>query len=151
MQNTSKLLRAITAVFVRRIIRRVAYIAFILIVLLGGAVTYLAVRVDVLWLIAWIIFGPLIVIGCVLLFAAWFTSGALQPKKLSRRESKDIYNFTTRLLDVISRAKIPLPLLVLSVIKSVLLRRDAHVLNRTINESKELSREFIRLRDSMSS
>lgn len=149
MQNTSKLLRAITSVFARRLLQRIGLFAGIIVVLLIVAVVLLAVKVDPLWSVAFVVLGPLLLVGSVIFAVLWFATGRLRPRKLSRQESKDIYGFTNRLFDIAGRVKTPWPILVMSVLKSAVLKRESNVLGDVINESKSLRAEFVRLRDSM--
>ena len=149
MQNTSKLLRAITSVFARRLLQRIGLFAGIIVVLLIVAGVLLAVKVDPLWSVAFVVLGPLLLVGSVIFAVLWFATGRLRPRKLSRQESKDIYGFTNRLFDIAGRVKTPWPILVMSVLKSAVLKRESNVLGDVINESKSLRAEFVRLRDSM--
>lgn len=149
MQNTSKLLRAITAVFVKRVLKRVAMVASVMAVLILVAVGLLAAKIDGAWAAAYIVVVPLFVAAFTVGILVWLAVSWFQPRKLTRREAKDIYDFTSKIIDIVGRAKMPWPFLVGSAIKSVLLGRESNELGNLINGSKQLREDFIHLRDSM--
>ena len=149
MQNTSKLLRAVTAVFARRLLKRILLLMAVVGLLLVTVVVLLATKIDPTWSLAFVVIGPFLLIGATMGLVAWLAVNRLQPRRFTRKESKEIYGFTTKIFDLAGRVKTPWPVLVASILKSVLLGRESNTVSELINESKSLRADFVRLRDSM--
>ncbi|MDQ5963741.1 MAG: hypothetical protein QG629_824 [Patescibacteria group bacterium] len=150
MDKTANLLRAITGVFARRLIRRVlfVYCGFVVVTTVGLAL--LATKVDPAWLLAWILLGPVLAGMGLCLGLVWLAAGRMLPRKLSRAEAKSVHDFTDRALAAADRVKTPLPILFFGLVKSLLLHRDTRFISELLDESKLLKAEFLRLRDSFS-
>ncbi|HPR09124.1 MAG TPA: hypothetical protein PLT04_00975 [Candidatus Saccharibacteria bacterium] len=139
------LVRAITAVFIRKLVRRVGIVAYGILLLLLVALILLSFKVSAWWLLVLIVFFPVAIAITAALVALWYISGRLAPRRLSAEETYGVNAFTERLLAVVERARTPLPILLLGIGKDLLIHRESRVVGDTIAASKELRDEYRKL------
>lgn len=135
-------LRAITAVFFRRILKFIAIIGAILIVLLWALVIYLSSTVSGWWGLLFIILVPLGLIAAIVAAVLWGATSKIMPKRLSTAETKKIHVFTGKLFGLVEAAKTPYPIQVALIAKDVLSGRESGFLRNVIQDSRSLKGEF---------
>jgi ABC-type multidrug transport system fused ATPase/permease subunit len=144
------LLRAITAVFVRRLVRKIAVVPMSIMGLCVVVVAVLATLVHTAWLLAYIVLVPLLVVSVVLIAVTWRVTRTISPRKLTKTEASSILDFSDRLLTVAQAVRAPLPILAYRLVADAVRKRDIRGLQKLLAESKELRDEYTRLKSTLS-
>lgn len=150
MHGNVQLARAITSVFVRRLIKRIILLPAALLVVLFMLVVYMGMQVHTGWWAAALALIPPTLIVAGFFGLAWYATGKLSPRKLSRREARSISEFSSKLMAAAEQARTPLPYLAVKLVFDVLKNRDVHLLHLYVEQSRSLREEYARLKTSMS-
>lgn len=139
-------IRAITAVFVRRILKWV-FIAGAGIVIISFVITaYLASAFSVWWWLLLVIIWPPTIIAIIIAGLLWLITSRLLPRNLDRQERRQIGNFTDKLFGVAETARTPYPLLLLLVGKDLIRGRQSRFITNAIDDSKSLQGDYENIR-----
>ena len=139
------LARAITAVFIRKLIRKVGVVVCSALLLLLVVFVLLGLKVSGWWLLALAVLIPVTIVTTIVIIALWYVSGRLASKKLAQEETRAVDTFTGKMLSVVERARTPLPILLALLAKDLVLGRETNVVSQTIADSKELHSEYRKL------
>ena len=142
MNSTVAALRAISAVFLRRILRFVFIVVGLVLVLLYGTVTYFAIEYSLWALLILAILLPITLVVLVLSLLLWSVTSQIVPRQLTKQEGKQILEFTDKISGVIERGKTPYPIAAILIIKDVIRKRDSKFLQNLITDSKSLRGDF---------
>lgn len=146
MNSTVAALRAISSIFLRRILRFVFIVIGIVLILLYGVVTYSAIEYSLWALLILVILLPLTLIILTISLGLWYITGKLLPRQLNKTERRQVLDFTDKISSVIERGRTPYPIAVLLVVKDIIRRRDSKFLNELIADSKSLRGEFSKIK-----
>lgn len=146
MKSTIAALRAISAVFLRRLLRFVFIVTGIVMILFYGSMTYLAVDYSLWVLLILIILLPLTLVVLVISLLLWFITGQIMPRQLTKLENKQILKFTDKISSVIERGRTPYPIAVFLIVKDIIRDRDSKFLKELISDSKSLRGDFNKIK-----
>jgi ABC-type multidrug transport system fused ATPase/permease subunit len=147
MQSNISLLRAIAAVFLRRLLGQALVVPAIVFVGLVAVVAWLAIHVAAWWWIALVAFIPLAIIFAGATVLSWWAIKMLSPRTLSRTERRYVADFSGRLMEFVEAGRAPLPFLAVRLVFDLLIHRDARFLNNMIARSQGLREDYEKLRE----
>lgn len=150
MQGNIPLLRAVGAIFLRQLIKRLAIIPLGILLLVFLAVGYLGTQVDSAWWLALIVLVPVALVFGALVAAAWVISGVISPRKLTFTEAKSVRDFTDKVMATAETARTPLPILGAKLAKDIVFHRDPRLLREFIADSTALKSDYLRLKNAVS-
>lgn len=139
-------IRAITAVFVRRILKWILVVGIGIIVISFVLTAYLASVFSVWWWLLLIVIWPPTVIVLIIAGLMWLITSRLLPRKFNRQEQRRITNFTDKLFGVAETPRTPYPLLLVLVGKDIVRGRQSQFITETIQNSKSLRTEYEEIR-----
>lgn len=142
MNSTMLALRAITAVFFRRMVRFIGTVVAVILILLCALITYLSTTVSGWWAILFIVLVPLGLATFLVATVVWGATTRIMPKKLTATETRRIHDFTGKLFGLVEAAKMPYPVKVGLIAKDVLRGRESTFLRNAIQDSRSLKGEF---------
>lgn len=99
MYNTISLLRAVAAVFVRRVLIRTLVLAGGLLAIVFGGVVYLGVQVNLAWWLGLVVLVPLLILLLVVGLGVRLMTRLLSPRKLTPPEMRSVRDFTDKLFE----------------------------------------------------
>lgn len=141
-RSSLRTLRAISTLFLSRILKPVA---FMTVIVLGAAyvlMILLSVAFSSWWLLLLIILVPLTAVAVVGTIALRFILRQLLPRRLSPDEKGRINAFLDKLERVAENAKLPYPVLVFLVAKDVIRKRESKFLAEMIGDTKGMMTEL---------
>lgn len=147
MDATIKALRAVTAVYFRRLLRWALLLAAVFGVMLWALILYLGTNLSGWWLLPLVVILPFTIAVATIATGLWLLSGKLLPRQLTREETRLIQGFSDKLVGLTGAAKLPYPVALFLVAKDVLRRRESGFLRNAIDDSRTLKTDFIAIQD----
>lgn len=135
-------LRALSALFLLRVLQPVLIMLAILTVAGYALMIMLTLSFSSWWLLLLILFIPLTLVFLVSGGILWLLLQRLLPRKLTASERSRLNAFTGQLFSLAERTKTPYPILLFLVAKDVLRGRESSFLRGMIGDSKTLMKEF---------
>ena len=146
MTPTIHALRAITGVYVQKLLALIgAVVGGILLVALVITVL-LATQLSSWWWLLLVVLVPAALISLVIYIAVRALSNRLIPHRLDSDERRQIKAFSDKIFGVVEKTRTPLPLTAILVLKDVIRNRESGYLSALINDSKSLKGDFEQIR-----
>jgi hypothetical protein len=146
MYDTISLLRAVAAVFVRRVLTRTLVLAGGLLAIVFGGVVYLGTQVNPAWWLGLVVLVPLFILLLGVGLGVRLVAGLLSPRKLTPPEMRSVRDFTDKLFETAETVRTPLPMLGLRLMKDLVLHRDPRLVKELIASSSSLRSEYQQLK-----
>ncbi len=140
-------LRAITAVYFRRLLVIAAGLSGVTSVILLLLTAVLALNLSPWWWLLLVIILPLIVVIASVIGVLWITTNRLLPRQLSRTEIKSISAFTGKLFGVVEQIHLPYPVLLVLIGKDIIKGKPNKILQDTVENSRLLRKEYTEIKD----
>ena len=135
-------LRALSALFLYRILQPVLVMTAILLIALYTSTILLTLTFSDWWLLTLVVLVPLTAIILICGYIVWYLLHKLLPRRLSADERVKLRKFTDKLWGVAEQVRLPYPVLLFLVAKDVLRGKESKFLRKIIGDSRDLMREF---------
>lgn len=142
MASYSSTLRAVAAVYAKRIIRLVTVIGVVIFILLIIGTALLAAYVSNYWWLALIFILPISIIVSILLILSLLVANAVQGKELRRPQEKLVGAFVDKLQSVVERTQLSFGFVLFIIAKDLLFHRNLKSLEAFIGDSNSLKRDL---------
>lgn len=139
-------LRAISAVFFRRILRWVIIIAGVLFAIALLLDAYLATTISPWWWLFLIVLIPAGVVGMLVATGLWVVSSRLLPRKMTKAENRQVLAFTDKIFGIAENARMPYPLLLILVGKDIIRGKQSSFIANTIQDTRSLQSDYEEIR-----
>ena len=145
MKPTVAAVRAITGVYFQHFLVIVMILCVAALLAIYATLSYLASSLTPWWWVFLIFLVPLTLVVTGLCAILWFASSRLLPRKLDRFERKFVYSFGKKLVGVIGQERLPYPIMMFFIFKSVLRGRGSELFKTALENSGPLRQDFQRI------
>lgn len=145
MKPTADAVRAITGVYFQRTLVIVISLAVGVLGAVYLLLGYLAASLTPWWWIFLVVLVPATLVMTALSAVLWFASSRLLPRRLDRDEKKFVYGFGQKLVTVIGQERLPYPIMMLFIMKSVIKGNGSELFKRALGDAPSLRRDFQRI------
>lgn len=135
-------LRVVAAIYAKRTITLVGWIALGVFVALIIATWQLAVHYSNYWWLALIFIVPMGFIGLIIFIVSSAIANVVQGQKLTRSQKKRVNEFVDKVQSVVEATQLSFFFIIATIAKDLLLHRNLQTLERFIGQSTTLRRDL---------